>query len=125
MIQSAIRYKRSFNLIHMPSTQKVDIFPATSEFHAKQLDRAARTPVFGSDPTTRFPLASPEDVLISKLHWYRLGGEASETQWSDIRGLLEHNPLLDLPYMREWARRVGVDDLLSSALSESHGDQTP
>ena len=39
-IEQAIRQGRPFNLIHIHTAQKIDIFPATSEFHATQLDRA-------------------------------------------------------------------------------------
>jgi hypothetical protein len=32
--------------------------------------------------TIRF--ASPEDTLLHKLVWYKLGNEISDRQWSDI-----------------------------------------
>jgi len=122
-IERAIREKRSFNVIHMTSAQKIDIFPATSDFHAKQLDRATTIPVFASDSGMRLPVASPEDVLLAKLQWYRMGGEVSDRQWGDIVGLLAANAFLDLGYVRQWAPRLHVEDLLSKALGEAERDQ--
>ncbi len=116
-IESAIRAGRSFNLIHIPTALKVDIFPATTEFHAMQMSRATRITVFPAEEAAEFPVASPEDVLVAKLQWYREGGEVSEKQWGDITGILATNPSLDFPYMESWARRLGVIHLLARAIA--------
>ena len=39
----------------------------------------------------RFPIASAEDTVLSKLEWFRLGGETSERQWWDVVGVLGHD----------------------------------
>jgi hypothetical protein len=122
-IEQSIRANRSFNLIHLQSTQKIDIFPAASDFHAKQLDRAAKTPVFSGPDAMQLPVASPEDMILAKIQRFRSGGEVSERQWNDVVGLLEHNPSLDVSYMRQWAPRLRVDDLLSKALAGTEGGQ--
>jgi hypothetical protein len=58
-------------------------------------------------------------VLLAKLMWYRAGGEQSERQWNDVRGIRSvQKNLLDRAYMREWARHLKVDDLLEKLLSE-------
>lgn len=37
--------------------------------------------------------ASPEDTLLHKLVWYKLGNEISDRQWGDILGVLRVPPL--------------------------------
>jgi hypothetical protein len=63
---------------------------------------------------------SPEDTILAKLEWYRLGGEVSERQWRDVLGVLKVRAgELDLEYLRRWADELQVTDLLERALQES------
>ena len=117
MIERALRERRAFNLIHIPTAQKIDIFPAWKDFHALQLERATSVPVFPDEPM-QLPVASPEDILVAKLEWYRAGGEVSDRQWSDITGILATNPSLDFAYTRSWASRLRVEDLLDRAIED-------
>ena len=58
--------------------------------------------------------ATPEDTLLHKLVWYRLGGETSERQWGDIRGILEvQADGLDVDHLDRWATELGVEELLA------------
>lgn len=51
---------------------------------------------------------SPEDIILAKLEWYRMGGEVSERQWEDVLGVLKVRAgELDLDYMRRWANELG------------------
>lgn len=118
MIERAVRDGRSFNLIHIPTAQKIDIFPATKAFHASQMQRATLIPVFPVEAAVRFPVASVEDIVLAKLQWYRDGGEVSDRQWNDITGLLATNPDLDFEYVNSWAARLRVEDLLAKALAD-------
>jgi hypothetical protein len=113
-IRASLRLGRPFNVIHMSSGQKFDIFPAVSEFHRAELERASRLPVGGGD-ARRYPVASREDILLAKLVWFRQGGEVSDRQWSDITGLAGGGDGLDGGYLEEWANRLGVRDLLDRA----------
>ncbi len=36
-----------------------------------------------------FPVASAEDMILSKLDWYRRGGESSERQWNDVLDMIQ------------------------------------
>jgi len=118
-MQEAIRRGQAFNLIYIPTAEKFDIFPATGDFHLQQIDRATRETVDVLGSRVECPVASAEDILIAKLHWYRIGGEVSEKQWSDIQGILTLNPTLDQEYLSTWAARLRVTDLLDRALAES------
>lgn len=65
--------------------------------------------------------ASSEDVILSELEWYRLGGEVSERQWRDVISALKVCAGdLDLDYLRQWAAELGVADLLERALKSSN-----
>jgi hypothetical protein len=57
---------------------------------------------------------------VQKLHWFRIGNEVSDRQWSDILGVLRvQGAALDVEYMRRWATALGTSDLLERALSEA------
>jgi hypothetical protein len=108
----------TFNLIHMPTAVKVDIFVAGSDaFDRARLQR--RMPVMfssGAKPVTLF-VDTAEDTILRKLEWYRRGGETSERQWRDVAAIVAaQSPRLDRAHLREWAVRLGVEDLLARAL---------
>jgi hypothetical protein len=65
------------------------------------------------------PVSTAEDVVIAKLRWYKDGGQVSERQWRDIGEVIATNPNLDLDYLRLWAGRLQVTDLLEKARGES------
>ena len=57
---------------------------------------------------------TPEDIVLLKLEWYRLGGEQSDRQWNDILGVMRTQAgKLDDRYLVVWAADLGVDDLLA------------
>jgi len=116
-MREAIRRARSFNLIHIPLGTKVDIFPATEEFHVMQLERAANLPLPFLGTDRQFPIASAEDILLAKLRWYKDSDEVLSRQWEDIMGIIAMNPNLDVGYLRTWARHLRVESLLSRALT--------
>jgi len=65
-----------------------------------------------------FPIASPEDTVLAKLVWFRKGGEVSDRQWHDILGILKvQSKRLDFDYLRNWAARLSVSDLLERAMA--------
>ena len=118
MMEQALRERRAFNLIHMGSAMKFDVFPAFTDFHDSELERAKPTPlrIEGADLC---PVASAEDSLLAKLQWYREGGEVSDRQWNDIGGIITQNPNLDWEYVNLWAARLHVADLLARARADT------
>ena len=115
----AIRAGRAFNVIHLKSAYKFDIFPVGADrFMRSQLARRryTTTRVPGLE-NIEFPVASEEDTILAKLVWFRKGGEVSDHQWHDILGVLNVQAgRLDLGYLQEWAVDLGVADLLRRAL---------
>lgn len=120
MMRDAIKRHSSFNLIHYETAFKVDIFVRKLRpFDQMQLERR-RTSVIANDPERSIYVTSPEDTVLAKLEWYRLGGEVSDRQWRDILGVLKTRAgELDLEYLRVWARELKVSDLLERALQEA------
>lgn len=120
MIADSIKRHASFNIIHRESMFKVDVFiPQTSPFLQSQLARAQRqTFTFDSEVSAKF--ASPEDTILSKLEWYRMGGEVSDRQWRDILGVVKiRSENLDLKYLQTWAKELNLSDLLERVLKEA------
>ena len=64
--------------------------------------------------------SSPEDIVLHKLLWYAEGGGVSDRQWYDLQGVLRlQAKALDLDYLRAWADRLGMAELLLRALEEA------
>jgi hypothetical protein len=99
---------------------KIDVFVSKERpFDRQAAQRARSEPLDDSPEAPRFPVASAEDTVLAKLEWFRRGGEVSERQWSDIIGVLRVTADIDRAHLEDWARSLGVDDLLTRALSEA------
>lgn len=121
MMREAIERRSSFNLIHYETAFKVDIFIRKRRaFDQMQLERR-RMAVIATDPERSIYVASPEDTILAKLEWYRMGGEVSDRQWRDILGILKvRGEELDLDYLRRWASDLQVSDLLERVFGEAN-----
>jgi hypothetical protein len=116
-IREALDRTRSFHLIHSSSVYKVDIFPLQQDDYSQTefARRCAREVRSLEGEPFECVFATAEDTILSKLHWYRAGGETSERQWHDLLGILHiSGATLDLAYLDTWAPRIGVADLLES-----------
>ena len=81
----AVKEERSFNLVDELELAKVDVFCVHAQgYQAEALERAVSLELERDDPFSSVSVASASDVLLSKLRWYRLGGEVSDRQWSDV-----------------------------------------
>lgn len=115
-IDEAVRYRRFFNLIHLESMFKIDVFvPKRRKFDQTQIQRGRLADL---SPTVAVKLASVEDSLLAKLDWFRMGGEVSEQQWRDILGILRTQASIDYDYLQSMADDLGVTDLLRKAIKQ-------
>jgi hypothetical protein len=117
MMIDALIHFNSFNVIHRDTMFKVDIFvQQDSAYAATQFSR--RVPL---DIETGSPVyfASPEDVILAKLDWYRQGGGTSSRQWEDIKSILQvQGERLDQNYLQTWANQLGLESLYQRILQE-------
>ncbi len=113
----AVRHRRSWNIFYLPLVTKVDLFIKRADaFDGAELDRRRLVQL----PGGAVYVASPEDILLRKLAWFREGGEVATTQWRDVLGILSISKAgLDERYLETWAERLGVADLWLRARAEA------
>lgn len=119
MIRDAIRHKSSFNVIYQDLMFKVDVFiPKSRRYAQQELLRTRISTIPGSN--RGLYISSPEDIILNKLEWYKMGGEVSTRQWNDIMGVINRQKAsLDLGYLLLWAKDLLVESLLARALAEA------
>ncbi|UYN89354.1 MAG: hypothetical protein KIT08_09670 [Anaerolineales bacterium] len=116
MVTGAIVSRSSFNILHIGTMFKVDIFiPSERKFTQQQFARS-KTAALSLEHAVQAVVASPEDTILAKLEWYKQGGEVSERQWRDILGLIAvQRDLLDINYLKQTAAQLGLTALLAKA----------
>ena len=103
MIRDAVLRRSSFNVIHLATMMKLDIFILEHRsFDLAAFERVTRSPL--GDEDRIFPLTTAEDIILHKLEWFRLGDGVSERQWHDILGVFRVQAgALDRDYLERWA----------------------
>lgn len=123
-VREAIDRKGCFNLIHLPTSFKVDIFISRQRPFDLSVMRRATLANLGDDPLLEVPIATAEDAILSKLEWYRKTNETSARQWEDVTRLLrllgDH---ADIDYLKQQADDLEINDLLTRLIEE--GMQNP
>ncbi|MCL2639762.1 MAG: hypothetical protein FWD53_02855 [Phycisphaerales bacterium] len=116
-IRDAIAHSFMFNVIDVEGGDKIDFWLLKSEpfdrtsFHRRYKESAAGTEMF---------ISQPEDTILRKLLWSKLGG-GSEKQKVDCIAVYEVNYTnLDAQYMQEWATELGILDLLQEIQHEAN-----
>lgn len=110
----AVRRSDMFNAIHMPSGVKIDFWILKDdEFSRTQFVRRECIDFEGVPAC----FESAEDTILSKLRWYTIS--PSDRQLNDVRGILQvQQGRLDWDYLRNWAERLGIVDLLRQVSEE-------
>jgi hypothetical protein len=117
----AIRERDKFNLLHLETMYKVDIFiPRGDGWSREQMRLRERKRLVEGDDSTVRQISNPETTVLQKLWWFRKGNEVSERQWRDVQGVLKvQGDRLDFAYLKRWAADLGVPDLLEKAFDEA------
>ena len=120
-IDAAIKNSSSFNLIHLPTSIKVDVFIQKQRaYDLAAVARIRKDTISDDADAPAFFLASAEDIILAKLEWFHKGGRTSERQWNDILGVLRvQGQNLEREYLCKWAEALEVSGLLEKALSET------
>jgi hypothetical protein len=122
-IRNAVTQRGSFNIIHFDSVFKVDFFmPKSDDFGRVELERRQLRKISPVGNETVY-VATAEDTVLAKLRWFRAGNETSSNQWNDVIGILgTSRHTLDFDYLRAWAEKLGLSDLLEKAFNDVRED---
>jgi hypothetical protein len=116
MIAEAIRTNSSFNLIHLETMIKIDVFIHKDEPYSLEALQRIRKDTLEDTANLEFYFSSPEDIIISKLQWYKIGDLVSERQWLDVIGVIKvQGDSLDKKYLKGWSKKLGLSSLLKEA----------
>ena len=119
--QDAVRLRTSFNVLHLGSMYKVDLFVAgPGPLDREQLRRRTPLVIMAGGATRPVQMTAPENLILRKLDWYRRGGGVSDRQWRDVLGMLKvQGSRLDRDYLADLAEQAGLRALLEKALAEA------
>jgi hypothetical protein len=107
----AFAHNSLFNIVDYATMWKVDfIIKQPTPFDASRFSRRAVVEIAG----VGLYAASPEDILITKLWWAKLG--ESERQLNDAVGIIQvQRDNLDHDYVERWVAVLELDDQLAKA----------
>jgi hypothetical protein len=110
----AVQQRLQFNILHPESGLKIDVIMASdSAFDASRFSRGQRIKTAAQGEAW---FASPEDVILKKLVYFREGG--SEKHLRDIVGVVKvQADKLDRHYIAHWAKELEVENEWRLALS--------
>jgi len=102
----ALSHHSQFNIIDFGSTWKADlIFRKPRDFSRVEFERRIPHVIQG----VRVYVASPEDILIAKLEWAKIG--ESERQIEDAAGVIAtQGDDLDREYVERWVGELGLQE---------------
>ena len=120
LVADAVLHKSSFNIFYMATMFKVDVFVLKeTQVFQLEMDRRKEYQIPEQKHISLY-MATAEDIIIQKLLWYRLGGEVSDNQWSDVLGVLKvQKEMLDYKYLKQVAQDQDLLPLLRRAVAES------
>ena len=119
-MQEALGCCGSFNIIHFETAFKIDLFLLGPSNFERQLLLRSKMVRLGESPESDLCFVSPEDVILLKLRRLNELDGFSENQWDDILGVLTvQGRALDFGYLTEYARLLGVEELLERAIAEA------
>jgi hypothetical protein len=119
-VMDAVRRHASFNVIHLATMLKADLFVSGPDLlDVEQMRRRQMVPIPHHQPRMVY-VTGPENIVLRKLDWFRRGQSVSDRQWRDVLGVLKAQAgTLDRRYLTEIARATGLEELLQRALGDA------
>jgi hypothetical protein len=116
-IKRAVKYQHQFNIIHPASGFKMDIMISKKDaFDQNRFNRIKRL-LISENESANF--ASPEDVILKKLQYFKEGG--SEKHLRDITGILRiSGDMINKDYLSVWAEKLGVGEIWDSVVKKTY-----
>ena len=106
-VRQSILQQSMFNIINQRTLIKIDlIIRKNEEYRLLEFARRKLIEIQGKS----LWVVAPEDLILSKLCWAKASD--SELQLRDVKLLLQSVDDLDSEYLRDWATKLGVDQLL-------------
>jgi hypothetical protein len=104
--------RRQFNVISATSGWKADIMWLHDRpFSRMEFERRVPIEILGD----MVSIPTPEDIVLAKLEW---GGSTESRQFLDAVSVLTTiGPSIDHDYLDQWARSLGIAELLNEALA--------
>jgi hypothetical protein len=103
VLKNEIIQKGQFNLIHQNTGLKIDLMIRKNNPHSiEEFNRKQLVPFVSGKSIY---MATPEDIIIKKLIFYRDGG--SEKHLTDIRGILT-DMKIDSLYLTSWIEKLNL-----------------
>jgi hypothetical protein len=107
-IKEAIQSRGHFNIIQSEAGIKIDFYLLKDHEHSREEFKRKNQESFDENRTAIF--SSPEDVILKKLEWYKMG--ESQKHLDDIKGILKiSGDKLDMRYVEKWVLKIGVQDI--------------
>ncbi len=102
-VKEAVEKQGMFNIIHNEYMFKIDfIIRKDSPYRKLEFKRQQKIEIEG----IKISIVSIEDLILSKLFWAK--DSLSEMQLGDVRNLLETAKDIDMRYLKEWIRPLGL-----------------
>ena len=104
----AVQHRSMFNIIHVSSGLKVDLIVAPDSPHNQA--RFARCRMITMSDGRMERIASPEDVILKKLQFFKEGGGSKHSR--DIASVVAMQGVgsIDWEYMQRWALELDITD---------------
>ncbi|QQG42701.1 MAG: nucleotidyltransferase [Candidatus Giovannonibacteria bacterium] len=111
-IEKAILQEGEFNFVDGETGVKVDFWMLKrNAFDVSRLRRKIAKEILGQ----KVYFSSPEDLILIKLQWFKESG--SSRQLEDVESILKiSGSELDIEYLKMWALRIGVAEMLEKLL---------
>jgi hypothetical protein len=119
-MHEAVSNRGSFNIIHLETAFKIDIFIQKDDDFCRKLFLRRKKVKLEDSIDCLFDVVSAEDIILLKLQWYQSSGCVSERQWTDVLGVLAVQARsLDMKYLRSCSEKLGLKDILQKAIDEA------